>query len=54
MFADMELIGIPHRLVLSESGLDEGLIEYKNRTGTVDKKLSLENIEQELREAVKP
>lgn len=52
MFADMELIGIPHRLVLSESGLDEGLIEYKNRTGTVDKKLSLENIVHELREAV--
>lgn len=53
MFADMELIGIPHRLVLSESGLDEGLIEYKNRTGTVDKKLSLENIVQALRETVK-
>lgn len=53
MFADMELIGIPHRLVLSESGLDEGLIEYKNRTGTVDKKLSLENIVQELGETIK-
>lgn len=52
MFADMELIGIPHRLVLSETGLDEGLIEYKNRTGTVDKKLSLENIVQDLRETV--
>ncbi len=30
-FADMELMGIPHRLVLGERGLDEGLIEYKRR-----------------------
>jgi len=31
MFADMELIGIPHRLVLSERGLDAGTVEYKGR-----------------------
>jgi len=31
MFADMELIGIPHRLVFSEKGLDAGMLEYKNR-----------------------
>jgi len=31
MFADMELIGIPHRLVLGEKGLDEGTVEYKGR-----------------------
>jgi prolyl-tRNA synthetase len=31
MFADMELIGIPHRLVLSERGLDDGHLEYKGR-----------------------
>ncbi len=31
MFTDMELIGIPHRLVLGESKLDEGMIEYKGR-----------------------
>ncbi len=31
MFADMELIGIPHRLVFSERGLDAGKIEYKSR-----------------------
>ena len=31
MFADMELIGIPHRLVFSERGLDNGVIEYKGR-----------------------
>ncbi len=31
MFADMELIGIPHRLVLGERGLDADKIEYKGR-----------------------
>jgi prolyl-tRNA synthetase len=31
MFADMELIGIPHRLVLSDRGLDAGTVEYKGR-----------------------
>lgn len=32
MFADMDLIGIPHRLVISEKGLDAGTIEYKARS----------------------
>jgi len=31
MFADMELIGIPHRIVVSEKGLDAGTVEYKGR-----------------------
>ena len=31
MFADMELIGIPHRVVFSEKGLDAGSLEYKGR-----------------------
>ncbi len=30
-FADMELIGIPHRIVISERGLTEGALEYKGR-----------------------
>ncbi len=33
-FADMELIGIPHRIVVSERGLAEGNLEYKSRTET--------------------
>lgn len=31
MFAEMELLGIPHRLVLGDKGLDEGVLEYKGR-----------------------
>ncbi len=33
MFADMELIGIPHRVVIGEKNLDKGLVEYKARAG---------------------
>ncbi len=32
MFADMELIGIPHRIVIGERSLDEGMVEYRART----------------------
>ena len=31
MFADMELLGVPHRIVLSDKGLDAGTVEYKGR-----------------------
>jgi prolyl-tRNA synthetase len=31
MFADMELIGIPHRIVVGERGLKEGNLEYQGR-----------------------
>ena len=34
MFADMELIGIPHRVVIGERGLNEGQVEYKGRLDT--------------------
>lgn len=32
MFADMELIGIPHRIVISDRGLMQTTVEYKGRT----------------------
>ncbi len=36
-FADAELIGIPHRIVISDKGLEKGTIEYKHRrTGDND------------------
>ena len=31
MFADMDLIGIPHRLVVGVRGLEAGTVEYRNR-----------------------
>lgn len=31
MFANMDLIGIPHRLVIGERGLEKGMVEYRSR-----------------------
>jgi prolyl-tRNA synthetase len=31
MFADMELIGLPHVIVIGDRNIDEGVFEYKNR-----------------------
>ena len=38
MFADMELIGIPQRIVVGERGLKQGQVEYQRRT---DKSVTL-------------
>ncbi|MDZ7752289.1 MAG: proline--tRNA ligase [Gammaproteobacteria bacterium] len=43
MFADMELVGIPHRLVLGERALDEGEIEYKGRSDEDSVRIPLED-----------
>ena len=50
MFADMELIGIPHRLVMGERGLDAGIIEYKGRQDAEKQEISLESVVQFLKE----
>lgn len=33
MFADMELVGIPHTIVIGQKSLDNGVFEYKSRRG---------------------
>ncbi len=40
MFADMELIGIPHRVVVSERGLASGTLEYRARDQAESRALS--------------
>jgi prolyl-tRNA synthetase len=44
MFADMELIGIPHRITFSESGLDAETIEYKSRTDSENQNMKLNEV----------
>jgi prolyl-tRNA synthetase len=44
MFADMELIGIPHRVVFSEKGLDAGNLEYKGRRDADSEDVPLSDI----------
>lgn len=41
MFADWELIGIPHRVVLGDRGLKEGLVEYQGRRDEAATKLAV-------------
>ena len=43
-FADMELIGIPHRLILGERGLDNGMIEYKNRRSGEGEEFAIDDV----------
>ncbi len=33
MFGDVELLGIPHALVIGDKGLDQGIVEYRKRGG---------------------
>ncbi len=44
MFADAELIGIPHRLTFSERGLDAGTIEYKGRCDKDNQDIKLDEL----------
>jgi len=44
MFADMELIGIPHRIVVGDRGLKEGIVEYQGRKDAATKTLPLQNV----------
>ena len=50
MFADMELIGIPHRIVLGDRSLEKGLVEYKNRRDSDNSEIPLKDIVQFLKD----
>jgi prolyl-tRNA synthetase len=44
MFADWELIGVPHRVVISERGLKEGQLEYQHRRDAAASKVPAEGV----------
>lgn len=48
MFNDMELIGVPHRLVVGERGLDAGSLEYRSRTASENEEIPLEQAVPEI------
>jgi prolyl-tRNA synthetase len=54
MFADTDLIGIPHRLVVAEKGLDAGTVEYKHRRGDEVRHIPLSEIITLLKSARTP
>jgi len=51
-FADMDLIGIPHRIVLSEQGLDAGTVEYKARAAADVEHPPLEGLTRRLADQI--
>ncbi|MDP1663933.1 MAG: proline--tRNA ligase [Methylobacter sp.] len=44
MFSDMELIGIPHCIVVGDRGLDSGTVEYKARTAEANEEIPFAEI----------
>jgi len=44
MFSDMELIGIPHCIVVGDRGLDSGTVEYKARTAEANEEIPFADI----------
>jgi prolyl-tRNA synthetase len=44
MFNDMELVGIPHTIVIGERNLDENKVEYKNRRNGEKKLIEIDQI----------
>ena len=44
MFADWELIGVPHRVTIGDKGLKDGVVEYQHRRDTEATKLALADI----------
>ena len=43
--ADMELMGIPHRIVISDRGLKAGTVEYKGRADADKQELALDQLQ---------
>ena len=44
MFSDMELIGIPHRIVIGDKSLDANQVEYRARTDSENRFITLDEI----------
>jgi prolyl-tRNA synthetase len=44
MFADMELIGVPHRITLGDRGLKDGKVEYQGRRDSEKQEVALTDV----------
>ena len=54
MFADQELIGTPHRVVIGEKGLDAGVYEYRGRRDSESQNLPVTDFVAWLKGQLKP
>ena len=46
MFADSDLIGIPHRIVIGDKGLKNNIVEYKARSQDDKLEISLDDLDE--------
>ncbi|MCH8856329.1 MAG: proline--tRNA ligase, partial [Proteobacteria bacterium] len=53
MFADWELIGVPHRVVLGDRGLKDGQVEYQGRRDEAVTKLAVGDVVAHLKGLLK-
>ena len=44
MLADLDLIGIPHRIVIGDRGLKENKVEYKKREADDSEEMAIDEI----------
>ena len=49
MFADWELIGVPHRITIGDRGLKDGMLEYQHRRDTAATSVAMSDIADFLR-----
>ncbi|MGB2314953.1 MAG: proline--tRNA ligase [Porticoccaceae bacterium] len=45
MLADIELIGIPHRLVIGDRGLEQGTVEYRHRRAAENQHITIDQLD---------
>ena len=53
MFADWELIGVPHRVVIGDKGLKDGVVEYQQRRDTAATRVALNAVAALVQERLK-
>ena len=49
MFADWELIGVPHRITIGDKGLKDGVVEYQHRRDTEARKVAVAEVVEQVR-----
>ena len=52
MFADMELLGVPHHIIIGERNLDERQVEYKHRRTGDKQLLSIDDVVASLKQKI--
>ena len=53
MLADIELIGIPHRIVIGDRGLEDGTVEYRSRRETENQHIATDQLNDFINDILK-